>query len=90
MGLKMGLSRTLDILLGGLQKYSLIDYPGKISCVVFLSGCNFHCPYCHNPDLVKGNRFANPETLQDYLAAYQRGMFDEDTRMFLVGVQFSF
>ncbi|MBA3029513.1 MAG: anaerobic ribonucleoside-triphosphate reductase activating protein [Desulfobacteraceae bacterium] len=37
---------------GGLQKTSLIDYPGKISCVVFVSGCNFHCPYCHNPDLI--------------------------------------
>jgi pyruvate formate lyase activating enzyme len=40
---------------GGLQKVSLIDYPGKVSCVVFISGCNFRCPYCHNPDLVKGN-----------------------------------
>ena len=39
---------------GGLQKTSLIDFPGKISCVLFLSGCNFHCPYCHNPELVHG------------------------------------
>lgn len=37
--------------IGGLQKYSLIDYPPQISCVVFTAGCNFHCPYCHNPDL---------------------------------------
>lgn len=42
------------MLLGGLQKYSLIDFPGKVSCVLFLSGCNFECPYCHNPDLVTG------------------------------------
>ena len=41
--------------LGGLQKNSLIDYPGKVSCVLFLSGCNFDCPYCHNPDLVRGS-----------------------------------
>ena len=40
--------------LGGIQKNSLIDYPGKLSCVLFLSGCNFDCPYCHNPDLAKG------------------------------------
>lgn len=40
---------------GGLQKNSLIDYPGKISCVLFVSGCNFDCPYCHNPELAKGN-----------------------------------
>jgi len=38
--------------LGGLRKSSLIDYPGHVSCVIFLSGCNFHCPYCHNPDLL--------------------------------------
>ena len=39
---------------GGIQKNSLIDYPGKLSCVIFLSGCNFDCPYCHNPSLVRG------------------------------------
>lgn len=37
--------------IGGLLKYSLIDYPPQISCVIFTAGCNFHCPYCHNPDL---------------------------------------
>ena len=40
--------------IGGLLKNSMIDYPGKLSCGIFLSGCNFDCPYCHNPDLVKG------------------------------------
>ena len=43
------------MILGGLQKHSLIDYPGKVSCVCFLPGCNFDCPYCHNPDLVRKN-----------------------------------
>jgi len=38
--------------IGGLQKFSLVDYPGKISAVVFTQGCNFRCPYCHNPQLV--------------------------------------
>lgn len=38
--------------IGGLIKTSFIDYPGMISCVVFTQGCNFHCPYCHNPDLI--------------------------------------
>ncbi len=38
--------------IGGLQKCSLIDYPGKISAIVFTSGCNFRCHYCHNPELV--------------------------------------
>lgn len=38
--------------LGGLQRCSLIDYPGKVSAIVFTIGCNFRCPYCHNPELV--------------------------------------
>jgi pyruvate formate lyase activating enzyme len=37
---------------GGFQKNSLIDFPGKISSVVFTKGCNFRCPYCHNPELI--------------------------------------
>jgi pyruvate formate lyase activating enzyme len=42
------------ITFGGIQKNSFIDYPGKLSAVLFVSGCNFSCPYCHNPDLAKG------------------------------------
>ena len=52
--------------LGGLQKSSLIDYPGKLSCVIFLSGCNFECPYCHNPSLVRGgNEGRDSLTVED-------------------------
>ena len=40
----------------GLQKTSLIDYPGKICSVVFLANCNFRCPYCQNPDLILNHR----------------------------------
>ena len=40
--------------IGGFQKNSLIDFPGTISCIVFTQGCNFTCPYCHNPNLVTG------------------------------------
>jgi len=40
------------MLLGGLQKMTLIDYPGKIAATVFTVGCNFRCPFCHNPELV--------------------------------------
>jgi pyruvate formate lyase activating enzyme len=42
------------MVIGGLLKNSLIDFPGKLSCGIFLSGCNFDCPYCHNPDLARG------------------------------------
>lgn len=45
------------MIIGGIQKNSFIDYPGKISCVLFLKGCNFHCPYCHNPELVDNINF---------------------------------
>jgi pyruvate formate lyase activating enzyme len=38
--------------IGGLQKVSLIEYPGKISAIAFTQGCNFRCPYCYNPELV--------------------------------------
>lgn len=40
------------MLLGGFQKMTLIDYPGKIATTVFTAGCNFRCPFCHNPELV--------------------------------------
>lgn len=43
--------------IGGLQKVSLIDYPGLICSIVFLQGCNFKCQYCHNPELVEPNLF---------------------------------
>jgi len=38
--------------IGGMQKVSLIDYPKKITCTLFLHGCNFKCGFCHNPELV--------------------------------------
>jgi len=38
--------------IGGLQRSTLIDYPGHIACTVFLVGCNFRCPWCHSPEIV--------------------------------------
>lgn len=43
----------------GLQKTSLSDFPGRVAAVVFTLGCNFRCPYCHNPDLVLGGAEAS-------------------------------
>lgn len=40
------------MIIGGLQKLTLIDYPGKIAATVFTASCNFRCPFCHNPELV--------------------------------------
>jgi pyruvate formate lyase activating enzyme len=39
---------------GVLVKTTLVDYPGKVACAVFLRGCNMRCPYCYNAELVSG------------------------------------
>ena len=40
------------MLIQGLQKLTLLDYPEKVACTVFTAGCNFRCPFCHNASLV--------------------------------------
>ncbi len=56
------------MLIGGLQKFSLIDYPGKICAIVFTQGCNFRCPYCHNPELVRPELFEKSLDVWDILS----------------------
>lgn len=46
----------------GLQKMTLLDYPGKVACTVFLGGCDLRCPFCHNGELVEGEA---PAALND-------------------------
>jgi len=46
--------------IGAIQRTSLIDYPGLISCVLFTQGCNFRCGYCHNPELLDANNWSKP------------------------------
>lgn len=70
------------MIFGGIQKNSLIDYPGKISCVLFTSGCNFACPYCHNPDLAKNSPPLSLEENEIYA-------FLESRKGFLEGVVIS-
>lgn len=41
--------------IAGFQKLTLLDYPGKVACILFTYGCNFACPFCHNSFLVKGD-----------------------------------
>lgn len=64
--------------ISGLQKLTLLDFPGKVACTVFTGGCNFRCPFCHNASLVlRPNE--NPEIefheLMDFLKKRQ-GMLD--------------
>ncbi|MEL7622248.1 MAG: anaerobic ribonucleoside-triphosphate reductase activating protein [Clostridiales bacterium] len=42
------------MLIGGIQKLSLLDYPGKTCCTVFTIGCNYRCPFCHNASIIQG------------------------------------
>jgi len=54
--------------IGGLQRISLIDYPKELSAIVFTMGCNFRCPYCHNPELVVGSvNVINTDIVLDFL-----------------------
>lgn len=68
------------MIIGGFQKFTLIDYPGKIAATVFTLGCNFLCPFCHNPELVdelkmaKQPRISAAEILK-FLAA-RRGLLE--------------
>lgn len=52
----------MSIKFGGVQKFSLLDFPDKISAIVFTKGCNFHCGYCHNPELFELNSPENWNT----------------------------
>lgn len=61
----------------GLQKMTLLDYPGKVACTVFLGGCDFRCPFCHNFQLVEGGAPAQMDD-GELLAFLQkrRGLLD--------------
>ena len=54
--------------IGGLQKLTLLDFPGRVACTVFLQGCNFRCPFCHNTPLLTGA----PELPQEELLSFLR------------------
>lgn len=57
--------------IGGLQKFSLIDYPGKTAAVIFTQGCHFRCPFCFNPTLVLPERFG-PVLPEEEVLAFLR------------------
>ncbi|MGE5556992.1 MAG: anaerobic ribonucleoside-triphosphate reductase activating protein [Bacillota bacterium] len=62
--------------IAGLQKTSLLDYPGHVAAVVFLAGCNMNCGYCHNRSLISGSAEGfRPEDAEDFLAL-RKGLLD--------------
>jgi len=65
------------MIISGLQKMTLLDYPGKVACTVFLQGCNFRCPFCHNSDLL-GNEGPQPMSVETLMAFLKKrvGLLD--------------
>ncbi len=66
------------MIIGGFQKLTLLDYPGKTACTVFTVGCNLRCPFCHNSSLVLGGsgvQHIEEEEVFDYLNK-RRGLLD--------------
>jgi len=59
--------------IGGFEKSTLIDYPDKIACIIYTVGCNFRCPYCHNPELVDETA---PEVTLDSIMRFLRKRTD--------------
>ncbi len=61
------------MIIGGLQKFSLLDYPGKIAAIIFTQGCNFRCHFCYNPMLVwpegKAGRLKNISSINPVKSA---------------------
>lgn len=55
--------------IAGFQKLTLLDYPGKVSCILFTQGCNFKCPYCHNSGLIghENEELISEEEIFSYL-----------------------
>ena len=58
--------------IGGLIKFTLIDFPGRPAAVVFTQGCNFRCRYCHNPELVYPHLFAEPVAMEEIYSFLKR------------------
>lgn len=58
----------IAMLISGLQKLTLLDYPGCVACTVFTGGCNFRCPFCHNSSLVLPERLAHDTDEEQVLA----------------------
>lgn len=67
-------------MIGGLLKFSMIDFPGKISAIVFMQGCNLNCGYCHNPELIPSAPAAEQPAFTDedvlYYLEKRRGALD--------------
>ena len=58
--------------ISGLQKLTLLDYPGNVACTVFTGGCNFRCPFCHNAPLVLPERLADDSSEEEVMTLLKK------------------
>jgi len=63
--MKRPLLSEIQVPIGGVQKLSLVDYPGHTAAAMFTLGCNMRCGYCHNPELVLPEQLLDPIPLDD-------------------------
>ena len=65
------------MIIHGLQKMTLLDFPGQVACTVFLGGCEFRCPFCHNADLLDMSApgIMNDDELLEFLKK-RKGLLD--------------
>ncbi len=67
------------MLIKGLQKLTLLDFPDKMACIVFTGGCNFRCPFCHNASLVLPERMDDDTVSEDEFFSFlysRRGILE--------------
>lgn len=69
---------TRAMMIGGLQKSTLIDYPGHVAAIVFTAGCNLNCGYCHNPELRRFSPRIGEDEVLSFLSS-RRGQLDAVT-----------
>ncbi len=65
--------------ISGIQKLTLLDYPGTVACTLFTAGCNFRCPFCHNAGLVLPEKFEDASISEDEVMSFLKkrvGMLD--------------
>ena len=58
------------MLISGLQKLTLLDYPGHVACTLFTGGCNLRCPFCHNSSLVLPERMDGDRGMEEEVLAF--------------------
>ncbi len=69
--------------IGAIDKFTLIDFPNRTAAIIFTQGCNFRCPFCHNPELVLPEKFETPIALEEVFA------FLDKRKGLLEGVEFT-